>query len=86
VVSNGDLWMFVGSNGALTAGRRDPDRALFPYQTADKLLRHRRTSSSFIGKADLHVAMPNTHNTLIGIQIKDDYGHFRWLSCIEAFE
>ena len=23
---------------------------------------------------------------LIGIQIKDDYGHFRWLSCIEAFE
>jgi hypothetical protein len=38
VVGNGDVWMFVGSNAALTAGRRDPDRAIFPYQTVDKLL------------------------------------------------
>lgn len=38
VVSNGDVWIFAGSNAALTAGRRNPDRALFPYQTADKLL------------------------------------------------
>lgn len=39
VVSNGDVWIFAGSNTALTAGRRNPDCALFPYQTADKLLR-----------------------------------------------
>ena len=32
-----DLWMFVSSNGGLTAGRRDPDGALFPYETVDKL-------------------------------------------------
>jgi len=38
VVGNGDVWLFVGSNGGLTAGRRDPDLALFPYQTVDKLL------------------------------------------------
>lgn len=38
VVGNGDLWMFVGSNGGVTAGRRDPDLAIFPYQTVDKLL------------------------------------------------
>lgn len=38
VVGNGDLWMFVGSNGGMTAGRRDPDHAIFPYQTVDKLL------------------------------------------------
>ena len=38
VVGNGDVWMFVGSNGGITAGRRDPDLALFPYQTVDKLL------------------------------------------------
>jgi len=38
VVSNGNLWSFVGSNTAITAGRRNPDGALFPYQTADKLL------------------------------------------------
>jgi len=39
VVSNGDPWLFVGSNGGMTAGRRSPDEAVFPYRTADKLLR-----------------------------------------------
>ena len=38
VVGNGDAWLFAGSNGGLTAGRRDPDWAVFPYQTVDKLL------------------------------------------------
>jgi len=39
VVSDSDVWMFVGSNGAFTAGRIDPDHGLFPSQTADKILR-----------------------------------------------
>ena len=38
VVSDTDLWIFAGSNGSFTAGRKDPDHALFPYQTADKIL------------------------------------------------
>ena len=38
VVSNTDHWLFVGSNTAITAGRVDPDNALFPYLTADKML------------------------------------------------
>ncbi len=37
VVSNADHWMFVSSNGALSAGRRDADLALFPYYTDDKI-------------------------------------------------
>jgi hypothetical protein len=37
VVSNADHWMFVSSTGALTAGRRNPDLALFPYYTDDKI-------------------------------------------------
>jgi hypothetical protein len=32
-----DLWMFISSTGGLTAGRRDPDGALFPYETVDRL-------------------------------------------------
>ncbi len=36
LVSDSDLWMFPSSNGALTAGRRDPDHALFPYYTDDR--------------------------------------------------
>ncbi len=46
VVTDSDLWLFVGSNGPFTAGRRNPDRALFPYQTADKILRHADTSGA----------------------------------------
>jgi hypothetical protein len=37
VVSDTDHWMFISSNGALSAGRRDPDLALFPYYTDDKI-------------------------------------------------
>jgi len=33
-----DLWMFVASNGGLTAGRVDAESALFPYLTHDKVI------------------------------------------------
>ena len=37
IVSDSDHWMFVSSNGGLTAGRVSPDTALFPYVTVDKI-------------------------------------------------
>ncbi len=37
IVSDSDIWMFISSYGALTAGRRNPDNALFPYYTDDRL-------------------------------------------------
>ncbi len=37
LVSSGDHWMFISSRGALTAGRRNANHALFPYYSADKL-------------------------------------------------
>lgn len=37
VVSNSDHWLFVSSNGGLTAGRVSPDTALFPYGPVDKI-------------------------------------------------
>ncbi len=37
IVSHSDHWMFVSSNGALTAGRKNPEHALFPYYTVDKI-------------------------------------------------
>ena len=37
LVSDSDQWMFVSSTGALTAGRKDPDHALFPYITDDRI-------------------------------------------------
>ncbi len=36
LVSSSDLWLFVSSTGALTAGRRDADNTLFPYYTDDR--------------------------------------------------
>ncbi len=38
LVSSSNHWMFIGSNGALTAGRKNPEYALFPYYTDDKVM------------------------------------------------
>ena len=37
IVSDSDHWMFISSNGGLTCGRRNPENALFPYYTDDKI-------------------------------------------------
>ncbi len=37
VVSDSNHWMFIASNGGLTAGRKNPEYALFPYYTDDKV-------------------------------------------------
>ena len=46
VVSDADHWMFISSNGGLTAGRRDADHALFPYYTDDKIRDHAEITGS----------------------------------------
>ena len=37
IVSNSNHWLFISSNGGLTAGRKDPESSLFPYYTNDKI-------------------------------------------------
>jgi hypothetical protein len=37
MVSNANHWLFISSNGGLTAGRKDAELALFPYYTDDKI-------------------------------------------------
>ena len=37
MVSDSNHWMFISSNGGLTAGRKNAEYALFPYYTDDKL-------------------------------------------------
>ena len=37
VISDVDHWLFVSSNGGLTAGRVSPATSLFPYVTVDKI-------------------------------------------------
>lgn len=43
VATSSDVWMFLSSNGALTAGRQNSEGALFPYETDDRL--HLATST-----------------------------------------
>jgi hypothetical protein len=37
IVSDSNHWLFVSSNGGITAGRKNPEYALFPYYTDDKV-------------------------------------------------
>ncbi len=46
IVSDSDPWLFVGSQAAFTYGRVQPDGALFPYQTVDRILAHPDSSGA----------------------------------------
>ena len=46
IVSDGNHWMFISSNGGLTAGRKNASYALFPYYTDDKLTELADTTGS----------------------------------------
>ncbi len=37
VVSDSDHWLYISTKGGLTAGRKNPENALFPYYTDDKV-------------------------------------------------
>ena len=46
IVSNSNHWMFIASNGGLSAGRKDSENALFPYYTDDKITEAADTTGS----------------------------------------
>ena len=46
LVSNSNHWMFISSNGGLTAGRKNANNALFPYYTDDKITESLETTGS----------------------------------------
>jgi hypothetical protein len=46
IVSNANHWMFISSNGGLTAGRKNSEFALFPYYTDDKITESVETTGS----------------------------------------
>jgi hypothetical protein len=46
LVSNSNHWMFISSNGGLSAGRKNADNALFPYYTDDKITESSDTTGS----------------------------------------
>ncbi|MCB0729726.1 MAG: hypothetical protein KDC88_01730, partial [Ignavibacteriae bacterium] len=67
IVSSSDHWMFISSNGGLTAGRKNPDNALFPYYNDDII----HSSNEITGsKAILQVSIDNK------LQIWEPFSNF----------
>ena len=54
LASDSNLWMYISSTGGLTAGRKNPDQALFPYYTDDKINESAEITGS---KTILHVQL-----------------------------
>lgn len=46
IVSDSNHWLFVASNGGITAGRKNKDFALFPYYTDDKITENNENTGS----------------------------------------
>ncbi len=46
VVSDSNHWIFISSNGGISAGRKSAEYALFPYYTADKITESYDTTGS----------------------------------------
>lgn len=46
IVSDSNHWMFISSNGGVTAGRKNAEYAIFPYYTDDKVTELAHTTGS----------------------------------------
>lgn len=68
LVSPSDHWMFIGSNGALTAGRKDEENALFPYYTDDKII----ASADQVGSKTVVLVRKNG-NKILWLPFSDSY-------------
>ncbi len=55
IVSDSNHWMFISSNGGLTAGRKNADYAIFPYYTDDKITE----SAEFTGNKSVFLVKRN---------------------------
>ncbi len=52
VASSCDIWLFMSSNGGVTAGRKNANNNIFPYETDDKLHSNTDTGSKTIVKVN----------------------------------
>lgn len=63
VVSDSNHWLFAGSNGGISAGRKNADFALFPYYTDDKIVENAENTGSksifrVVKEGQLHIWEP----------------------------
>ncbi|MEO1030055.1 MAG: hypothetical protein AAFX55_01560 [Bacteroidota bacterium] len=72
IVSDSNHWMFISSNGGLTAGRKNAEYALFPYYSDDKVTE----SSEMTGAKSIFQISKNGERHIwepFSIRFQDDY-------------
>lgn len=69
IVSDSNHWMFISSNGGLTAGRKNADFAVFPYYTDDKVTESAETTGS---KTIISVTLNNKRHVWEPFSIRSD--------------
>ncbi|WP_299366276.1 hypothetical protein [Winogradskyella sp.] len=72
IVSDSNHWMFISSNGGLTAGRKNSEYALFPYYSDDKITE----SSEITGAKSIFQINKNGERYIwepFSIRFQDDY-------------
>lgn len=85
IVSYSNHWMFLASNGGLSAGRKNSDHAVFPYYTDDKITEFADITGSksifrvlLEGKTYLWEPFSSSYNGVYKIQrnlYKNNYGN-----------
>ncbi|WP_299110701.1 hypothetical protein [uncultured Winogradskyella sp.] len=72
IVSDSNHWMFISSNGGLTAGRKNSEFALFPYYSDDKITE----SSEITGAKSIFQIIKNGEKFIwepFSIRFQDNY-------------
>lgn len=72
IVSDSNHWMFISSNGGLTAGRKNAEYALFPYYSDDKITE----SSEITGAKSIFKVTKNGEKYIwepFSIRFQDNY-------------
>jgi hypothetical protein len=72
IVSDSNHWMFISSNGGLTAGRKNAEYALFPYYSDDKITE----SSEITGAKSIFQVTKNGEKYIwepFSIRFQDNY-------------
>ena len=64
VISSSDVWIFMSSKGGITAGRKDAQGAVFPYETDDRLHDQKNTGSKTVIRAGDQLWEPFARTTL----------------------
>ena len=72
LASDSNHWMYISSTGGLSAGRKNPDMALFPYYTDDKI----SESSEITGSKTILQIHKSGKTFFVGTIFEQKYGCF----------